>query len=105
MLEKMNFKKVFVDLTVKSMVNPDNKDFYIKKLSLEQVKNLLTDTDDDLVDCFWTAFTIACGILDMPLPFPEVPYVDEDEFDTCPECGCRHYIVGVACPNCDYVEC
>lgn len=27
---------------------------------------------------------------------------DDNDFDTCPECGCDTYVEGCDCPNCDY---
>ena len=103
-LEKVNFKKVLVDFTVKSMLNPENKDFYINNLSLEQVEALLTGGDSDLIDCFWSAFDQA---FKQPKPVKqideELAFEEEPDEDTCPECGCHNYISGVACPNCDYI--
>lgn len=103
-MKTLNFNEVFVDFTVRSMLNPHNKDFYLDKLSIAQVEDLLTGADDGLVDCFWQAFSRAYGYTfhDYELAVYQ-DYHFQDK--SCPECACRDYIVGVACPNCEYVEC
>lgn len=92
---------LFVDITVKQMLNPDNKSFYIGTLTLAQCRELLHDADEGLTHAFWKAFGIAQGI------YLEQMHIDKelDHFeDACPECGCTSYVEGCACPNCDYVE-
>lgn len=54
--------KIFIDITVMSMLNPLNKDFFIKTLTIEKIKYLLENADDDLIDIFWTALGIAQGV-------------------------------------------
>lgn len=47
-----------VSITVKCLLNPDNKDFYIKDLTLEKI-SVIIDNDSSRADTFWTAFHIA----------------------------------------------
>lgn len=54
-----SIKNLFIEMTVKSMLNPENKDFYIKHLSLDKVEQMLSGEDNDLVACFWSAYCIA----------------------------------------------
>ena len=49
---------VMVNMTVKCMLNPKNKDFYIKSLTLEKVSAIISE-DSDLASTFWTAYHIA----------------------------------------------
>lgn len=49
---------VMVNMTVKCMLNPQNKDFYIKSLTLEKLSDIINE-DNDLADTFWTALHIA----------------------------------------------
>lgn len=105
--------QVMVDITVRCMLNPDNKDFYIGDLTLEKVKGMfveMNDPDLDILTVFWKAYHIA-----------ETEYLKQqkeqkdliEEYikshqkhtDCCPECGCPAslgYISGIKCPNCDY---
>lgn len=54
--------KIFVKMTVTSMLNPENKDLYVGNLTLEKVESILSkETDDNFVDMFWTAYNIACA--------------------------------------------
>lgn len=91
--------ELMIDMTVKCMLNPENKDFYIGTLTLDKVKSMfveMNDADLDILTVFWSAFSRAQALyLDMP---------ESNDSDICPECGCRFYLQGVACPNCDYVE-
>ena len=109
-LVKGGFNKVFVDLTVKSMLNPDNKDFYIVTISTEKVERLLRGMDNEAVEVFWNAFNIAQSTyLDTLTEYGFPTDALEDRLNdirnsVCPECGCRDYICGVTCPNCEYVE-
>lgn len=47
-----------VDITVKCMLNPTNKDFYIKSLTLADVAAIIEE-DSSRADTIWTAFHIA----------------------------------------------
>lgn len=100
--------EVMIDITVKCMLNPDNKDFYIGTLTLDKVKSLFVEMNDpsaDISTVFWSAFSRAQAIY-LKNSKPEIDAELEDnlesQLDTCPECGCRNYIPGVRCPNCDY---
>jgi hypothetical protein len=106
-MEKINTTEIFIDLTVRSMVNPMNKAFYLKSLSIAQVEEFLTGADDGLVDCFWSAFEQAHSALIVKDTIEDHIFFDSPECDNifCPECKCRDYIFGVSCPNCDYIEC
>lgn len=46
-----------------SLINPDNKDFYLKTLTLTQIKDFI-DGDDYTADLFFRAYTKAQFILD-----------------------------------------
>ena len=99
-MEKLanSIDKVVIDMTVRNMLNENNKHFYIGKLSIEQVENLLMD--DYATDIFWSAFAIASASY---LKSNQEYHVHSYSAG-CPECGCQSYISGCACPNCDYVE-
>lgn len=49
---------VMVNMTVKCMLNPENKDFYIKSLTLEKASAII-NKDSDAADTFWAAYHIA----------------------------------------------
>ena len=49
---------VMVNMTVKCMLNPKNKDFYIKSLTLEKASAII-NADSGLAATFWTAYHIA----------------------------------------------
>lgn len=53
---------VLVDLMVRCMLNPDNKEFYIGNLSMNQVEYLcktVCKQNTQAIDIFWKAFHIA----------------------------------------------
>lgn len=57
---------VLVDLMVKCMLNPDNKEFYIGNLSMNQVEYLcktVCKQNTQAIDIFWKAFHIAEDVL------------------------------------------
>lgn len=99
--------ELMIDITVKCMLNPENKDFYIGTLTLDKVKSMfveMNDADLDILTVFWSAFSRAQAIY---LNNLSTELIEEEilaEGTSCPECGCRFYLQGVACPNCDYVE-
>ena len=49
---------VMVNMTVKCMLNPKNKDFYIKSLTLADIAAIIEE-DSSRADTIWTAFHIA----------------------------------------------
>ena len=99
--------KILVDITVKQMLNPENKDFFIGKLTLDKVQSLFAEKDNaniSAIDIFWRALHIAetkykAQLADLAkATFNRI---------SCPECGCAQtsgYVPGVRCPNCDYIE-
>ena len=50
--------KVIIDMTVRNMLNPDNKDFYIPNITIEKLQRLV-DGNDYASHIFFSAFTIA----------------------------------------------
>lgn len=103
--------QLMVDMLVNCMTNPDNKDFYIGNFTLGKLKTYFAEMpsgDVSVDDIFWTAF----GIAQAKYLKEQIEIAQENNYtgvindytSTCPECGCRDYIPGVACPNCDYVE-
>lgn len=105
-----NLNSILVNMMVRCMLNPDNKDFYLDNLSLEKVEHFFKTMpqDDEVADVFWSAYSIAEPQF---IKQREQLAIENDYFgvvnefeDTCPECGCRDYVSGVACPNCDYVD-
>lgn len=101
------------DLTVKAMLNPNNKDFYIPNLNLGKVYDMCHGKQSWL-DMIWSAFKIA---------YPQYKADQEDyknrnniqtytteedqpyhEPGSCPCCGYRYYQGYVKCPNCDFCE-
>lgn len=66
LVDTKSLDKVMIDLLVKQMLNPDNKDFYIGNLTIEQVKELFVEMQQDCIDIttvFWTAFGVAQATL------------------------------------------
>ena len=58
--------EVLVGLMVRCMLNPDNEEFYIGRLSLEQVESLcknVCNKNTTSIDIFWKAFHIAEDVL------------------------------------------
>lgn len=46
-------------ILVQQMINPENKDFYIKELTVDKIISLLAEmptADPSLTEIFWTAF-------------------------------------------------
>jgi hypothetical protein len=101
-LVKNIVKEVFIDITVKQMLNPHNRDFYIGTLTLAKTKSLLKDADEGMSDAFWTAFGIAQAAYLAQKILDNCQYHTHE--DGCPECGCTTYVEGCVCPNCDYIE-
>ena len=108
---------ILVNMMVKCMLNPDNKDFYLGNLSLEKVEHFFKTMpqDDEVADVFWSAYSIAEPKYLEEKRRVEEGYIFADSklqsilsetpiWHICPECGCRDYVSGVACPNCDYVD-
>jgi hypothetical protein len=52
------FNNVLVNLTVKCMLNPNNKHFYIGTLTLEKAAEIVNGISD-CAETFWTAYHIA----------------------------------------------
>lgn len=104
-MDKLNTKEVMINFTVKCMLNPNNKFFYIKNLTLDKLSKLIAG-DSERAEVLFTAFERAQS------RYLEQAAIDEyfthiHTVEGCPECGCSRnlgYIAGVACPNCDYVE-
>lgn len=116
--------EVLTDMLTRCMLNPDNKDFYIGNLTLDKVKQYFAempqgDVSVDVV--FWSAFSRAQAQYLKEQAYLEQAYYESATLDdiacelskhgnksyygsVCPKCGCRDYITGVACPNCDYIE-
>ena len=54
--------QVFIDMTVKSMLNPNNPDFYIENLNLQKFAAMFKAMPEeklDILSIFWTAYSIA----------------------------------------------
>ena len=58
---KQELKQLQINTLYKCMTNPNNKDFYIMNLTLNDVKRILShpDNDPDYVADFWTAYHLA----------------------------------------------
>lgn len=101
--------EILTNMLVRCMLNPDNKDFYIGTMTLDKVRQYFAEMphgDTSVASVFWNAYSRAeAEYLNDNTPCQGLEYpLDLVEIGTCPECGCRDYIQGVACPNCDYVE-
>lgn len=95
--------QIMVDITVRQMLNPDNKDFYIGTLTLDKVASMFAEMNKAEIaisEIFWQAYGIAQQEYKTTLAYEKV----EEPSDACPKCGCNNYIAGVACPNCEYIE-
>ena len=105
-MKKLNFKQTMIDLMVKSMLNPSNESFYIGSLTLNRL-NRIINGDSEMAEIIWTAYSRAEAeyLNDIAAYLGAEYQLGLTEIDTCPECGCRNYIKGCACPNCEYVEC
>ena len=98
-MEKLSncLDKVVIEMTVKNMLNPNNKDFYIPNITIEKLESLVGE-DEYASHIFFSAFAIASAQIKPRLTF-------EDWLDCyCPECGCNTYLSGCRCPNCDHYE-
>lgn len=113
--------QIMVDITVRQMLNPDNKDFYIGTLTLDKVASMfaeMSSADITIDSVFWTAYGIAqakrlaeleeeAQILNN-ITCERAKHDNHSHYeDICPECACTQlqgYIAGVACPNCEYIE-
>ena len=117
--------KVVIDITVRNMLNPNNKDFYIPNITLEKLESLVGE-DEYASQIFWSAFAIASAEY-RAVAHPYLPHLQYSEhtifdgcclecgctthftdyidtLDCCPECGCTSYLFGLCCPNCDHYE-
>lgn len=107
---KLNTNQAFINITVRCMLNPKNRDMYLGYLTLEKIESLITktfDNDPEFVTAFWTAFSIAhAKYLEQELE-NECITISNNAYTlqhTCPNCACQTFTSGVACPNCEYVE-
>ncbi len=115
--------EVLTNMLTRCMLNPNNKDFYIENLTLEKVKQYFIDMPQDdisVATIFWTAYSRAeAQYLEEQKLLKEYDKAIQEEVEhyipidfsginelihTCPECGCKDYIEGVKCPNCDYID-
>ena len=59
---KQTLDKVLVDLMVDCMLNPENEELYVGRLSLSKAESLcnnMCNKDTTAIDIFWRAFHIA----------------------------------------------
>lgn len=105
--------ELMIDMTVKCMLNPNNKDFYIGTLTLDKVKSMFTEmnsADLDILTIFWEAYSRAEALyVKEQARIRDIKLNDmcSENFMCCPNCSCTQslgYVPGVACPNCDYIE-
>lgn len=92
--------RIVIDMTVRNMLNPKNEDWYLPNLTLQRVIEIYHDIamDECAIMIFWAAFDIARTQIKPKL-------LSEEQLDySCPECGCRTYLTGCCCPNCDHYE-
>lgn len=101
-----------IDILVRQMINPNNKQFYIKSLTLGKIKAHLDFINDKAyTPLFFKATELAKLVTSEQ---DSVEYSTEESGfvqneikqirQTCPECGCKDYILGLVCPNCDYED-
>ena len=95
--------RVIFNMTVKAMLDPSNEYFYLPRLTLDKVATLC-DNDDDKSAMFWQCYHYAWNVLAHKQLMQEIEAGIQTDECSCPECSCKNYIQGVACPNCDYVE-
>lgn len=96
--------KVVIEMTVRNMLNPNNKDFYIPNITLEKLESLVGE-DAYASHIFFSAFEIAYKQYLMDIEKYKQMLAFEEFLDCyCPECGCNTYFTGCVCPNCDHYE-
>lgn len=109
---------IMVNTTVRCMLNPKNKHFYLGSMKLHEIVEMFNaipeEIRDNAISCFWTAYAIASVKYNAEQKEASayMDYID-DLIDTtvtentCPECGCTAtlgYVSGIKCPNCDTEE-
>ena len=109
-MNKLNTNSEFINITVRCMLNPKNRDMYLGYLTPKKIESLITktfDNDPEFVTAFWTAFSIAHAKF-IEQRVENECIVESDRAYTlqhvCPQCACTSYIAGVTCPNCDYED-
>ena len=68
-----------VNLTVKCMLNPNNKYFYIGTLTLEKAAEIIK-FNSDCAETFWTAYHIASKEYNEQLEFEKARKAFEEDF-------------------------
>ena len=116
MLVKLNsvFDQVMENFLYNSLINPENKEMYIKTMSFETLEKLISGDDDERVAVVWRAIHRAIEHitkldqeqaekeeqekLDM-LALESIPlkYVNPN---ACPRCGYEYANGYKVCPNC-----
>ena len=91
--------KVVIEMTVRNMLNPNNKDFYIPNITIEKLESLVGE-DAYASHIFFSAFAIASAQIK-----PVVKASFQEFIDCyCPKCGRNAYFSNGHCPNCDHYE-
>ena len=70
---------VLVDMTVKCMLNPNNKHFYIGTLTLEKAAEAIK-FNSDCAETFWTAYHIASKEYNEQVEFERARKAFEEDF-------------------------
>ena len=107
---------IMVNTTVRCMLNPKNKHFYLGNMKLHEIIEMFNaipeEIRDNAISCFWTAYAIASVKYNAEQKEIEEnrPYYADVDYlydNVCPECGCTAalgYVSGIKCPNCDTEE-
>ena len=115
---------IMVNITVRCMLNPKNKHFYLGSMKLHEIVEMFNtipeEIRDNAISCFWTAYAIASvkynaeqkEVLQTIKDIDDIICVIDEQLEkcrqsSCPECGCTDtlgYVSGIKCPNCDAEE-
>lgn len=117
LVDTKSLDKVMIDLLVEQMLNPNNKDFYIGNLTIEQVKELFVEMQQDCIDIttvFWTALSVAQATLIAEQEYEEQLIKEYEEICILEDMACEYakhgnnsyygdfkYVkLDPVCPNC-----
>lgn len=116
MLVKLNsvFDQVMENFLYNSLINPNNKEMYIKTMSFETLEKLVSGDDDERVAIVWRAIHRAIEHI-TKLDQEQAEKEEQEKLDrlalesipleyvnpnACPQCGYNYASGYKVCPNC-----